>query len=154
MNGGTGAAGRRRSQGRLLGGGWRDRWASRAGVCLAGAPALSLQLCPEFSGPELAHLGLRSGGIHSMAQRAAAAPLSSEGEQRGRPQPAKLLPCPAALCHPAGAGVPVVVVIAAWRPRRMRCSWGTAGGWRAHQLGLARLRGPAPRLSPSPPVWT
>lgn len=93
-------------------------------------------------------------GVHSMAQRAAAAPLSSEGEQRGRPQPAKLLPCQAALCHPAGAGMPVVVVIAAWLLRRMRCSWGTAGGWRAHQLGLARLRGPAPRLSPSPPVWT
>lgn len=38
-----------------------EGWASRAAVWLAGDPALSLAL-PDFSGPELAHLGLRSGG--------------------------------------------------------------------------------------------
>ena len=153
LNSGVGAVRRWGSQGGLPGGGWEGLgW--KDGHPGQQCAWLGTQPCHYLCLTSVAQSSLTWGsdlGAHSMARGAAAAPPSSEGELRGRPQPAKPLPCLAALCHPAGAGAQFAVAIGAWQPRTKRCSQGTAGGWRAHQPGLGRLRGPAPHLSPSLP---
>lgn len=89
-----------------------------------------------------------------MAWGAAATHQVSVDEQKDQPQASKPLPYLAALCHPASAGVQFDVGRVVWPLRRRRYSQVTAGGWRAHLLGLVRSCVLAPHLSPSPPVWT
>lgn len=130
-----------------------EGWTPRGGTCLARTPPHHHHLCQSTVAQGLLTWG-SDPGVRSMAQRATANPLGFEGEQRGRPQLVKPLPCPAVLCSLAWAGARFAVGIATWRRKRRTYIRGRAEGWRARPLGLVKLWGPAPHPSLSPPAWT
>lgn len=101
----------RKASWRRLGPVRMEGWTPRGGMCLAGPQGYRHHLCQITGAQGLLTWG-SDPGVHSTVQRATANPLGFEGEQRGRPQPVKPLPCPAVLCSLAWAGARFAVGIA------------------------------------------